>query len=185
MHSSQNTGMCSERPSACIRSGGFTLIELLMVLAAGLILLAIAVPEFSAVVQKNRIRATSSDLHASLNLARNEAIRRKHPVQVCPSGNGSYCDPNGDWNDGWIVVVTASGRVIRTFDAPGPGLHMQADNQVADFVRFNPTGDALGTVGEIRICHDTISVRSRAVRVAALGRIESADRTRTDCSPGA
>lgn len=185
MNSLKRNGRHTGKVSARAMPAGFTLVELLIALAVGLILLVIAVPEFSTIVHRNRISATGSEIYASLSLARNEAIKRRSAVQVCPSSNGTSCRVDDDWSAGWIVMVPSSSQVIRTFDALETGVLVQADSQVVDFVQFNPTGDALGTVGEIRICHDDTNVRSRAVRVTAVGRIETADRMRTDCSPGA
>jgi type IV fimbrial biogenesis protein FimT len=184
MYSFKYSGMNPGKGGAHGLQVGFTLVELLIALAVGLILLVIAVPEFSAIVHRNRISATGSEIYASLSLARNEAIKRRTAVQVCPSSNGTSCRVDDDWSAGWIVMIPATNQVLKTFDALETGVQVGADSQVVDFVLFNPTGDALGTVGEIRICHTGTNVRSRAVRVTAVGRIETAERTLTDCSVG-
>ena len=174
--------VCKSSPPAA----GFTLVELMIVLAVALVLLAMAVPEFSALVLRNQINAASSDLYASLSLARNEAIKRRKAVEVCPSDTSSEdltCRNDEIWTDGWIVREVGTTEVIRA-SAVSPGLQMQADNALADTVQFNPTGDAVGTAGEFRICHGNSNVRSRAVRVSAMGRIESADRNQTHCNAG-
>jgi type IV fimbrial biogenesis protein FimT len=185
MESWMSKGLHGNRRTARKSPSGFTLIELMIALAVGLILLVMAVPEFSAIVHKNRISATGSDLYASLSLARNEAIKRRSTVQVCPSSNGTSCRNDRDWSDGWIVLDTGSNTVIRSLDALERGVLLEGDNTVANLVQFNATGDALGTAGEFRICHADSIVRSRAVRVTAMGRVEYADRIRTDCNAGA
>jgi type IV fimbrial biogenesis protein FimT len=185
MESWMSNGLHDGRRTARKQPSGFTLIELMIALAVGVILLVMAVPEFSAIVHKNRISATASDLYASLSLARNEAIKRRSAVRVCPSSNGTSCRGDRDWSDGWIVLDTGSNTVIRSLDALERGVLLEADNVVAGFVQFNATGDALATSGEFRVCHADSIVRSRAVRVTAVGRIEYADRDQADCNPSA
>ena len=49
--------------------------------------------------------AQVNELHASLNVARTEAVKRNDNVSVCRSSNGTACV--GNWEDGWIVFVDA------------------------------------------------------------------------------
>jgi type IV fimbrial biogenesis protein FimT len=76
-------------------SRGFTLIELLVVVVVTAILLALAAPSFRQIIQNQRIRAASSDLYASLALARSEAIKRNTNITLSPVG--------GSWANGWQV----------------------------------------------------------------------------------
>ena len=51
---------------------GFTVVELMVALAALAIVILIAVPGSSAVIEKYQLRSTSNDLRNGLSLARTE-----------------------------------------------------------------------------------------------------------------
>lgn len=99
-------------PSAIARpfrpQRGFTLVELMITIVVFAILLAVAMPSFRDLIQGQRIRLTTSDLYASLVMARSEAIKRNVTATVTATG--------GNWQNGW--TVQASGTTIQTQDAP-------------------------------------------------------------------
>ncbi len=82
---------------------GLTLLELMIVLAIAGILIATAAPSFSTSIQNTRMVTQINGLHASISLARSEAIKRNENVTVCRSSDGTSCA--GNWQDGWIVFV--------------------------------------------------------------------------------
>lgn len=61
--------------------GGFTLIELLVALTLAAILLALGAPAMSQYLQIAKVGASTQSLHAGLQAARTEAIRRNRPVE--------------------------------------------------------------------------------------------------------
>ena len=93
-----------------LQGKGFSLVELMIVLAVSAMLLAAAVPSFSASIQNNRLTTQVNEIHAGLSLARSEAVKRNQDVAMCNSSNGTSC--NGSWHDGWLVFVddNSSGR---------------------------------------------------------------------------
>ena len=82
---------------------GLTLLELMIVLAIAGILIASSAPSFSTSIQNTRMVTQVNGLHASINLARSEAIKRNENVTVCRSSDSTSC--TGNWQDGWIVFV--------------------------------------------------------------------------------
>jgi type IV fimbrial biogenesis protein FimT len=86
--------MVIRRPARRMR--GFTLPELVAVVAIVAILAAAAAPAFGKLVAGQRARATVSDLHTALLLARSEAVKRNTEVTLRPVVAGT-------WNSGWIV----------------------------------------------------------------------------------
>ena len=83
------------------RAKGFTLIELLITVTLVGILAAIAVPNFSSMIQKSKADSEVSDLQRALNFARLEAINRGVSTQVLPVAGTA-------WNTDLIVVLSAS-----------------------------------------------------------------------------
>ncbi|MDR2876642.1 MAG: GspH/FimT family pseudopilin [Chromatiales bacterium] len=61
---------------------GFTLIELMLVISLIAIVLTSSLPSFSALIDRQRLRAAGADVHAALLLARGEALRRDTTVAV-------------------------------------------------------------------------------------------------------
>ena len=69
------------------------------------LLLGLAVPSFNNAVLGGKLSAFSSDLVASTQLARSEAIKRNQTVRICASSNGTSCGSSGGWEAGWIVLL--------------------------------------------------------------------------------
>lgn len=83
--------MQAKRPPA----GGFTLIELLVAVTIIGILLALAAPSFTKMLERNRLRGAAEQVFTDLQLARTEAIKRNANVfvtfaSVSPPTNWCY-----------------------------------------------------------------------------------------------
>lgn len=126
---------------------GFTLIELLIVMVLLGITAAVAVPNFSRMIDSNQRASTANDISGLLNFARAEAIRRANGVVV-------YARDTGDVSKGYEVCVRASlaackagtanaEQLLRTTnDLPGSvTLSQTTPATVADLV-FNGRGMA-------------------------------------------
>ncbi|MEJ2621510.1 MAG: GspH/FimT family pseudopilin [Candidatus Thiodiazotropha sp.] len=78
---------------------GFTLVELVMALAIGSILVAIAIPSYESMTERNAVSTTSNELLSALLLARSEAIRQEdQPVSLEPSTDGWQVNMQDDTN---------------------------------------------------------------------------------------
>lgn len=80
---------------------GFGLIEVMMVAGLLVAMTTAALPGFSSLFDRLRVTTAAADFRVALSLARNEAIRRGHRVDLLPS-------LRGDWRAGWRVVVDAN-----------------------------------------------------------------------------
>lgn len=101
---------------------GFTLIELLVVMTIAAILIAAAIPSFQWFIATSRTSNAASELIATFELARSEAMRRGAIVSVCrttdpnaaeavlacSSVSGAGFDGN-DWGSGWVMFAKTGG----------------------------------------------------------------------------
>ena len=170
-------------------SRGFTLLELLVVIGVATILLTVAVPGFSELIEDNRRAALLNEFVTSLQLARVGAVMDGHEVTLCKSADGAHCAPKGArWDDGWIVFANLDGDDPAVVD-PGeqvliahPGvrspLHVAANRE---YFSFRPYSH-YSVNGTVTFCDDRGSDHAMAVIISAMGR-PRVSHTQADGSP--
>jgi type IV fimbrial biogenesis protein FimT len=125
------------------RAPGFTLVELMTALGITAILMALAIPSFHDLLQKQRISTTASDFFAAINLTRSEAIQRGARVDLVPLDGA-------DWAKGWVVLVDQNNnqkpdpgeRIIFSHGAVPDGITIKStltDSKV-QYLAYNGTG---------------------------------------------
>lgn len=167
------------------RIKGFTLMELLMVLVVGSSLLAFGVPAFQSVVADQRSTTVINEMIESMILARSEAIKRGRYVSVCISTDGVACSAGADWNDGWIIFVTASAtpatvdagdEIIRVHQALSGPVDINTLGNIDSFVSFRPVGTtgttAINFSGTLTLCDQNSNTGPRGLVVSPSGRIQ-------------
>ena len=91
---------------------GFTVIELMVTVSILAVLMALAAPSFTLLIDRWRVRAATNAMTETLYLARSEAIKRGGLVgiQKNPS-TSSGCKLAGtkeEWGCGWFVFVDSN-----------------------------------------------------------------------------
>jgi type IV fimbrial biogenesis protein FimT len=86
-------------------AAGFNMVELLVVTTLASILMAIAIPSYRYVTNSSRVSTEVNNLLGDMMLARAEAIKQGLPVTVCPTLNGTSCNPANDWSKGWMIFT--------------------------------------------------------------------------------
>lgn len=169
---------------------GFTLIELLVTIAMASILMAVAVPSYSALMTRLRLSSQSNDLSSSLAFARSEAMRRGVRMTVCKAASATACATSGTWNNGWLVFVDnrhLTGNVAGVVDGSGAGTDeilrvvpslvgatVTASSSFDNWVGFRPDGISVGSGGaangSLTLCTGSGGM---ALTVNALGRTQT------------
>lgn len=128
---------------------GMTLPEMLVTLSVFAILITVAAPSMKDVLADRRVAANTQTLFGSMLLARSEAIKRRSPVSICKSSNGSGCDNSlMNWSSGWLVfadedadgALDSEDQLIRVFGETDNLISMQWNN--GNTLGFNPHGQA-------------------------------------------
>lgn len=83
---------------------GFTLTELMIGVVIFTILISMALPNFTAWIQKSQIRTAAESIQNGLMLARGEALRRNTQVTFTMAGPDT----------GWSVAVVSPAETIQT-----------------------------------------------------------------------
>jgi type IV fimbrial biogenesis protein FimT len=127
---------------------GFTLIELMIAIGIVAILVRVAAPSFTRLVQSNAMTSTVNSFLSDLRFARSEAIRRGGGVVMCRSDNPEDATPTcgtgstTGWESGWIIfhdlngdaakgstesLLRAQGRItaVNTITETGPATKFQ------------------------------------------------------------
>lgn len=163
-----------------VRTGaGFSLIELMTAIAVAAILMAIAVPSFTALINGSRLTTQANELVASLQYARSEAIRLNRKVTLCPSSDGSSCSDAGGWAR-WIVRMDAAAAdddSLRDVQSSGKTT-ISADVEKISFSSdgLARSSDGLLAAATITICMDTTrpAENQRVVSLASGARVSVA-----------
>jgi type IV fimbrial biogenesis protein FimT len=146
------------RSSSCAGSmslaRGFTLIEVMVVVVILAIMLSLAVPSMSRLLEGNRLEARATELAASIHLARMEAMKRGPGARVSVTPNSA-----SDWAAGWTVFVDTTTDANGGVPPAGTALTNNPIVQVAEafpnsltvstgalsYVSFVGSGDAMVT----------------------------------------
>lgn len=152
----------------CASARGFTLVEMMTVIVLMTVLLAMALPNFSSLIEKYRVQGMASALMASLSHARSEAARRGKTVTL---QQRAECRGR-DWSCGWDTTV-GSGDTVETLRRQDPDTRVAIGKSSLGAVSFDAMGHSAGLASfsfSFRPAGNDASSNAAAVCVALGGR---------------
>jgi len=144
---------------------GFTLIEVMMVVAVLGIMLALAVPSFTAMGNRNKLSSSANDLIIALLSARSEAVKRECEVQL---------SRDGSWGGGWRARIrnTISGcpnnlEILR-HETASSNMTITPNGNINNSITYTPDGrTTIAIAGSFGM---TLGNQAKAVCVTINGR---------------
>lgn len=177
---------------------GFTIIELMVVVSILAILVALALPSFTPLIERWRVQQAVKGLESTLYFARAEAIKRGGSVTVSkhPTGtDGCLLAPgNANWDCGWFVFADTNGsgildageEVLLSFTAP-PNTDVTNISNGAASIQYDRWGRISSTyIGFNFVPHNkTISeIAARGLCMSPGGRVRIIKSEDMPCTSG-
>jgi len=157
-------------------NNGFTLIELLITLLIAAILVTIAIPNFSGLIQNNRIITQTNDLIADLNFARSEAIKRGSEVSVTAE--------DGGWANGWSIkpADAADSDFLRQSSA-AQDMSIKTAGGDGTTIAFLSSGNTTnGSLLSLTLCDARGDNFARVIGIGVTGRITLLSNNTANCA---
>ena len=158
-----------------------SLWELMVTVGLVAVLAGLAVPSFQDVMLDNRRSADINMLVGSIQLARNEAIKRAQAIVLCKTVDQVRCGgPGVHWEHGWMVFANSGDEAPPVRDAGEPLIraHQPASDGTIRGNRavfhFKP-GFWRSTNGTVTFCDRRGAAKARAVIISYTGRPRVSD----------
>lgn len=167
-------------------AAGFTAIELLVAIAVLTIFIAIAVPDYSAIIQNNAIRVASNDLMASVLYARSEAIKRNVPVSICATADQTFTSCGSNWRLGWLVFANPTGGTslvtpaLRVINVSNPNVTVTFSPS-RNIITYRGTGFTAAGTGAFSATVKSSGCSGNAGRILSVSAIGNPTLTATSC----
>lgn len=148
------------------------------------ILMRVAVPAMTGVMDAVKLASASNTFLYTLHLTRSEAIKRNGRVVLCKSATGLSCVADGSWEQGWIVfhdannnvMLDAGEEIIRREGALPSNFSLTGNTPVAKYISYTPSGttklsSGAFQAGTVTLCRQSSSsVEARQIIVSSTGR---------------
>jgi len=151
---------------------GFTLIELMTTVAIVAVLLAIAVPSFRGLIERNQVTVAANSLLASIHAARTGAINQSANVLLDDGADG-------DWSTGWTVCIdsapasnctAADATIINEFRTGRDDLNIVANGGISgQDIIYTPSGRSLNSL-DGDYFHFSLGDQNACILFSATGR---------------
>lgn len=166
---------------------GFTLVELVIAIAMLGIIMAIAMPFFTSIIQNNYSVSMSNNLTTSLLFARSEAVKRNSPVSLCATADSTFTSCGSQWVLGWIIFTDANGngvlnsadRILRIERLAGENASITPSPNI-NVVTYNNVGFPMPSSANVTFQIYGVGCRGdyiRNINISITGRVTTASAT--------
>ena len=159
------------------RPRGFTLIEMVVSLVVASLLLAFAIPAWSAAVARAHAESARVVLFQSITRAINHATATGVEVVLCP-GTPDACRDSPDWSGGWMAYADLDGDRRRdpaeTLLDVRPALHRDMhlrSTKGRKRIVVRPNGGTSGSNATFTLCDAKGHTRAVTLVLANNGRL--------------
>lgn len=167
------------------RCRGFSLVEVLVTLLVLSVVVALSVGAYRTVGDSMKLTAATNSFIANLNMARSEAIKRNQRVVLCKSADGTGCNSDGGWHQGWIVFHDANNNgqreaaesVVWRVQNLSTEVRVNGNLSVSRYVSYSPTGETklpsgAFQAGTVTVCRQSLEgTDARQIVLNAVGRV--------------
>ena len=158
------------------RQHGLTLTELLVSLGITSLLAAGAIEHLPRFIQSTRMVSDVNRFVTALHLARNEAVKRRRHLVLCPAAAGDACAGRADWQGGWLLFASDNNRereaeeplIIRGSPLTA-GIDMRSGGYRKRIV-YQPDGSSGGSNSSFTFCDRRGLARPRVICLSNTGR---------------
>lgn len=150
----------NEHHAGKVRVAGVTLAEMLTALAAGALLMAVALPGFDRLLERERAGGAINQMLGAVQFTRAAAVSHRVTAALCP-GADDRCGMRNTWHDGALVFLDPNGNGRRDAGeeilmrlpplAPGHRMYWRAFRNRTALV-FRPSGLTDWQSGNILYC---------------------------------
>jgi type IV fimbrial biogenesis protein FimT len=158
---------------------GTTLFELLTALSLLTLLVVTGIPNYVALVEKNRLMAVFDELHNTLQNARTQAITQGKTIEVCAYAQGSECGT--DWNEGWTLRAAGTQEILRlNISSHTKGTVLWSG--YSRTIRFRANGSSPTSNGRLILCGQKELIGQLIINRQGRIRLGSSEENRTERS---
>ena len=150
--------------SKIARQTGFSLVELLVTLTVAAVVLSVAAPSMSGLIQNNRIVSQANQFVAAVTYARSESIKRGALVDIVATSPITADEFGGGW-----TVQLNGGATLRVFQALDGSSTLDSDTNITT-VQYAPTGRA-NVTETFSLCDNRKGETGRRLSISSTGRI--------------
>ncbi len=166
-----------------MRQHGHTLIGLLMALAIAAILMTMAYPSFSSVMERAHLQTCVDRLYDALWFTRSSAVSHQQSVVMTTV--------TSDWEDGWQIFIDenadgvqqSSEMTLRAVNAIADDIRIRSNQGIGPAVYYHADGQSRKPggalqMGRLTLCADD---QAQAIIINAVGRPRIEPQVSADC----